>query len=456
MMHDGSFSAQELAGITSSPWENGTPEGKNFTLSTDTRCDNRGKIFFALAGERFDAHDFLDKAVASGAAGLCADRKKIASVPQGIPFLAVDDTLKAYQSCGAYHRKRFPQLTLFGVTGSVGKTSVKEMLRAICDAAYQESPSLCTEGNTNNQIGVVQNLLRLSDSHRYAVIEAGTSSPGEIAPLSRIMQPIGAIVNSIAPCHLEKLIDLDGVATEKSRIFDFLPPNGVAVFPENCAGKNILRSAAGKRKILTFGLNGTGDVSVRLLHTDMEKSSFELLFPGGEKFTVNWKLTGEHNALNAAGAAALAYACGIESETICSGLSATSLPGMRMKRTVFNGVTFFNDAYNANPASMAASIKLLSGTILPGRLILVLGGMRELGDISETAHKELLESVCKLLPEALVITIGEEFAPFGGNFFARSEEAENFLINLLKPGDTVFAKGSRGNAVEKALPPEVR
>lgn len=456
MMSNGSFSAPELAEITRSPWECGVPECENLTLSTDTRSDNHGKIFFALAGERFDAHDFLGQAVASGASGLCIDRRKTASLPPGIPFLAVDDTLKAYQACGAYHRKRFPELTLFGVTGSVGKTSVKEMLRSICGAASPENPVLYTEGNTNNQIGVVQNLLRLTGRHRYAVIEAGTSSPGEIAPLAEMMLPAGAIVNSIAPCHLEKLIDLDGVALEKSRIFDYLPSGGTAVFPAECAGKNILRAAARSRKILTFGLNGSGEVSAFLKQTDMEKSIFDLRFPDGKIFTVKWQLTGEHNALNAAGAAALAYAHDIAPETIVRGLSATSLPGMRMKRSVLNGVTFFNDAYNANPASMAASVKLLAGTKFPGRLILVIGGMRELGDISETAHRELLENIRKFLPEALLITIGAEFSAFGGNFFAGAEEAGKFLEKLMRSGDTVFAKGSRGNAVEKALPPEVR
>ncbi len=450
------FSPLELSSATGGLWLHEAPESALYSITTDTRCDNRGKIFFALSGDRFDAHDFLRQAIDSGCAALCISRKKNIDIPKNIPVLVVDDTLIAMQSCAAFHRRRFPELTLFCVTGSVGKTSVKEMLRAICASAAGTGCVLATEGNTNNQIGVAQNLLRLSGEHRFAVIEAGTSSHGEILPLSRMAAPAGAIVNSIAPCHLENLIDLDGVAREKGTVFSFLSDNGVAVFPAETAGKIHLEKAAFPHRTITFGIDGKGDVQARFISGKLDESTFQLTFPDGKIFTVSWNLTGQHNALNAAGAAALAYACGISPEIICSALPDTILPGMRMKKTILNDVTYFNDAYNANPASMHASVELLSQVDFDGNLFLVLGGMRELGTGSEAAHKELLAEIKAKLPHAKVITTGKEFENLSACHFSSPEDAGNHLQSMLAPGDTVFAKGSRGNCVEKALPSEAR
>lgn len=456
-MNNARFSASEFSSITNGIWLNGSLPRSPLAISTDTRCDNRGRIFFALSGERFDAHDFLPQAGASGCEALCikADRQSNVTLPD-LPVLLVDDPLSAMQMCAAYHRKRFPELTVFAVTGSVGKTSVKEMLRAICSKAAGPDAVLYTLGNTNNQIGVAQNLLRLNEHHRFAILEAGTSSPGEIAPLARMICPNGAIVNSIAPCHLENLIDLNGVAREKGDIFSTLPADAPAVFPENCAGKELLLQAAGGKKTITFGMDKKGDVSAKFIEGNLEGSSFELTFPGNKTFRISWKLTGEHNALNAAGAAALACAAKIPPELICDALPETQLPGMRMKKTVLNEVTFYNDAYNANPASMAVSMELLSRSGVPGRLILVLGGMRELGNSSLYEHRQLLEKIKNILPQALIITIGKEFENLSGCHFDSAGKAGVYLQQILLPGDTVFAKGSRGNAVENALPPEAR
>ena len=454
-MSEALFSASELADFTGGNWIGDLKPAGQLSISTDSRVDNCGKIFFALSGERFDAHDFLDKAVESGCEALCIDWEKLPLAPGSIPVLTVENTLSAMQSCAMHHRLRFPDLTVFGVTGSVGKTSVKEMLMAIC-SAVSNGHALCTIGNTNNQIGVAQNLLRLTAGHRFAVIEAGTSSPGEIAPLGKMMIPDGAIVNSIAPCHLEKLIDLDGVAREKGSVFNTLTGRAAAVFPVETTGKEILKNAAGKHRILTFGMDGKGDVSAVFKSGDLAGSTFELAFPNGTKYEVNWHLTGRHNALNAAGAAALAYSAGIAPEKIAAALPGTSLPGMRMKKTVLNGITFYNDAYNANPASMRASIELLTAAPLPGRLILVLGGMKELGKDSVSAHEQLLADIGKKLPAAKVITIGAEFAGLSSCHFDNAENAGTYLLGMLDSGDTVFAKGSRGNAVEKALPQEAR
>lgn len=457
-MNTALFSASEFSIVTGGSWLKDSLPEKALAISTDTRNDNQGKIFFALSGEHFDAHNFLQQAADSGCEALCIkkNRRNDIDLPDNLPVLMVDDPLIAMQMCAAYHRNRFKDLTVFAVTGSVGKTSVKEMLRAICAKAAGEDAVLYTIGNTNNQIGVAQNLLRLTPEHRFAVLEAGTSSPGEILPLARIINPTGAIVNSIAPCHLENLIDLDGVAREKGDIFSPLAANAPAVFPENAAGKTLLTKAAENCRIITFGNDGKGDISSKFISGTLEQSSFELTFADGRIFTITWSLTGKHNAINAAGAAALANACGIAPEIICDALPDTRLPGMRMKKSCVDNITYYNDAYNANPASLSASIELLGQSTFPGRLILLLGGMRELGASSVEEHRKLLQNIRTTLPDAIVITIGQEFSGLSGCHFDSPEKAGEYLKEILQSNDTVFAKGSRGNAVEKALPPEAR
>lgn len=450
------FTPAELATAVGGTWRDDKLPAGSLSVSTDTRIDNRGRIFFALRGKKFDAHDYLPQAVASGCAALCVRKDRIGLAPAGVPVLPVDDTLAAFQACGEFHRRRFPGLTVLGVTGSVGKTSVKEMLRAICAAAVGDDAVLHTVGNTNNQVGVVQNLLRLEAKHRFAVLEAGTSAPGEIAPLARIIRPAGAIVNSIAPCHLEKLGDLRGVAREKGMMFRALPPGGIAVFPADVPEADILRESAAGREIVNFGMDGTGAVSAFWRDGDLTGSRFELVFPDGKKVEVVWALTGRHNALNAAGAAALTYRFGIAPEVIASGLSRTELPGMRMKRTTVDSVHYINDAYNCNPASMKASLQMLRTAPLSGRLILVLGGMRELGRDSQAIHADLLRMVAEYLPRAQYLTVGPEFAGISSRHFTDHDAARAFLAGLVRPGDTVFAKGSRGNTVELILPPEAR
>lgn len=450
------FSVTELAQISGGTWHNQPAPETLFRITTDTRQENCGKIFFAFSGERFDAHDFLGQAIASGCAALCVSRTGLTNVPADFPVLLVNDTLAVFQKCAAFHRRRFPNLMVFGVTGSVGKTSVKEMLRAICIAASNEQSVLCTAGNTNNQIGVAQNLLRLNTQHRYAVLEAGTSSPGEIAPLAKMIQPHGAIVNSIAPCHLKNLLSLEGVAQEKSALLQALGDNGTAVFPAECAGFEILQESARGKKAVTFGMESSGDVSAVWHSGSLDGSSFSLIFPDGKRFEIHWELTGRHNALNAAGAAALASSCGISPEIIAQALPQTKLPGMRMKRSIVNGTVYFNDAYNANPASMSASLRMLAASGISGRIILVLGGMRELGEISREAHQEITVLQQQLLPDAITITCGKEFSGISPLHFDDTAAAAEYLQKLVRPGDTVFAKGSRGNAVENVLPPEAR
>ncbi|MFA7232228.1 MAG: UDP-N-acetylmuramoyl-tripeptide--D-alanyl-D-alanine ligase, partial [Victivallaceae bacterium] len=248
-MTETSFTYDDLQNATNGRWI-GIPENR-FAFSgikTNTRDDCSGALFIALEGERFNAHDFLDKAIESGAAALCIAEKyhEWANPKWNIPLLIVEDTLLAYQQIARFHKRQFKNLQTVAVTGSIGKTSVKEIIRSILTAAAGADAVCATEGNTNNQVGVPQNLLRLNNKHRFCVLEMGTNHHGEIEPLSLTGEPDVAVISSIAPCHLEFLEDLRGVAKEKSQIFSGLKTGGTAIIPLECPEVDYLREKAEK------------------------------------------------------------------------------------------------------------------------------------------------------------------------------------------------------------------
>ena len=448
--------AETLAVYCGGYWVN-KPDNSISGVETDTRKELENRLFVALKGERFDAHDFLGDAFKKGAY-LCVNKSRLSDVPAGACALVVDDTLEAYQMIASGHRKSLADLQLIGVTGSVGKTSVKEMLKAImCEHAGAEHV-VSTAGNTNNHIGVPQNLLRLTSETRCAVIEMGTSSFGEIALLSRLAEPDVALVNSIAPCHLENLRDLEGVATEKGDIYKFLKAGGTAVLPCDIAESGILKNSAGSNQIITFGESGThADVTSKFISGDLKSSTFELTI-NHESFIISWQLTGAHQSRNASAAAAAALAAGVPAETIACGLQNTALPGMRGKILSFNGADIFNDAYNASPASMAAVLKMFAESTKGKQITLLLGTMLELGENSRSEHRRILELARELMPEAAIITVGSGFESLDGAdiHFSRSSEAAETVREKCVPDSVMLVKGSRGTALEKALPQEVQ
>ncbi|MBR1966843.1 MAG: UDP-N-acetylmuramoyl-tripeptide--D-alanyl-D-alanine ligase [Lentisphaeria bacterium] len=423
---------------------------------TDSRKDMTDGIFFALKGERFDAHDFLKQAMENNAAVLCVQNgREIA----GAPCWCVDDTLQAYQKLGSLMLRK-AAVTSVAITGSVGKTSVKEMTRAVLEEKFGAGAVLFTEGNTNNHIGVPQNLMRLTEKHKVAVIEMGTSSFGEIGVLSEIVRPEAALINSIAPCHLENLGSLEGVAKEKSAIFDFA--GKLAVIPGNIPQTAQIKAAAEAKglSIKYFGNSASEEFFYSDFKGSIAGSSF-VLHCGGEKVVVNWNLQGEHQAQNACGAAAIGKYFGMTIEEIAAGLQKTSLPGMRAKITEVNGVHLYNDAYNANPASMHALLKMVKESIKNGEfaeknVIFVLGDMLELGDSSAVEHQRLLQAIKQELPQVRVLAAGANFMQYKGdfamNFFADSVQAGEYLKTVLQAGDWVFFKGSRSMHIENAMP----
>lgn len=457
------FTAGEWCSATGGQWLEDRTFSGSLGCYTDTRQPGQGKVFLALAGEKFDGHDFLAQAVEAGAEALCIRAGSAGKLPENVtvPVLVVEDTLAAYQAIARFHRMRFPELKVVAVTGSVGKTSVKEMCRAVLAEAFGENAVLYTIGNTNNQVGVPQNLLRLTPEHRAAVIEMGTNSPGEIAPLSCCAVPSVALINSIAPCHLEKLGSFYGIAQEKSAVFSGMPREGRAVIPAECPAAELLAEKAAGYVCTTFGdVSSQASIRAEFLQGDLTGSTFALYFPDGTRQEVAWELTGAHQALNAAAAASAAQAFGIAPETIANGLKKVKLPGMRMAKTVIRNATWINDAYNANPASMLAAFRQLEQSPLEkSSLVLVLGDMLELGTFEASEHKKVLQEACTVFAGARIVTVGPRFARAASTLnlpevtlCGSSAGAARVLAKLVQEGDTVFLKGSRGIGLEKAIP----
>ncbi|OGV59001.1 MAG: hypothetical protein A2X49_15020 [Lentisphaerae bacterium GWF2_52_8] len=442
---------------------NAAPKDKVISsITSDSRRPCPGALFLALPGEKFDGHAFLADAIKQGAEVLCVVEEKLPkdlNIPENVSVLAVNETVAAYQSLANFHRHRFPSLPVAAVTGSSGKTSTKEMLRAIFAAAYGAEAVCATEGNTNNHVGVPQNLLRLTPEHKACIIEMGSNHHGEIAPLSRCAEPDAALITCIGRCHLEHFGDLDGVAREKSSIFSFLKPGGTAVIPKDCPQRKILEDAAKGKKILYFG--NTPDCDVQSIYSGghLHGSSFELHWKNGPSHKISWRLTGAHQALNAAGAACAAGALGVSPEKIAAGLAECSLPGMRMRVSEKGGITWINDAYNANPDSMAACLAWLSEFAHPEKLILVLGDMLEIGSTAAQSHTETLQKAAKLIPGARIVAVGpmmlaaaDSLSGLTAAKCGSSAEAAPLVQALARPGDMVFLKASRGTKLEVVEP----
>ncbi len=344
-------------------------------VSIDSRGDCRGALYVALRGERFDGHRFIEAAVEAGAVGVVS-----AQPPRpGVATIAVDDTLRSLQSLAAAWRRRFP-LPVVAITGSNGKTTVKTMVGSILS---RHAETLVSEGNFNNHIGVPLSLLRIRDQHRYAVIEMGMNHPGELELLSGLAAPNVALINNAAAAHLEGVGSVEGVARAKAEIFRGLGADGIAVVNGDDPFAPYWMGLNEGRRCLSFGLGADCDIcgSAR---ADIDGTDLEIRYPGA---TVRVRLVapGMHNARNALAAAAVAAALEIPAHCVVAGLERFTAVKGRGQRETLGRVTVINDVYNANPASLAAAIELLAAH--PGRRVLVLGDMAELGPEAESLHR---------------------------------------------------------------------
>jgi UDP-N-acetylmuramoyl-tripeptide--D-alanyl-D-alanine ligase len=419
---------------------------------TDSRALTPGALFVALRGENFDGHDFLPQLAAKGAAAVIAEQ-----LPQGwtLPALVVPNTLTALGQAGNFWRAQFA-IPVIGVTGSNGKTTVKEMIAAILAAAYGEDGRLATRGNLNNEIGVPLTLMRLQPGHQAAVIELGMNHPGEIARLAAIAAPTIAMVNNAQREHQEFMHTVEAVALENGAVLAGLPMDGVAVYPADDVYTPLWQGLAGARRTITFGLDQPADVSCTY-RAGAFGSELAVTAMGQDAFPVRLAAAGLHNVRNALAAIACAVAAGVKQDAIVRGLEAFApVSGRLQHNTAPNGATIIDDSYNANPDSVRAAIDVLAQARAPR--ILVLGDMGEVGTQGQQFHEEIAAYAVSRGIDRVLVT-GELARYMVGAHGAVVQHFEQFdeLLAALdtalgsKSDATVLVKGSRFMKMERVV-----
>jgi UDP-N-acetylmuramoyl-tripeptide--D-alanyl-D-alanine ligase len=455
-------------------------------VSTDSRTAPANALFVALKGETFDAHAFLDQVAGRGVAAVVVHQ-----LPDGwtLPAIVVPDTLVALGRIANFWRTQF-DIPVIGVTGSNGKTTVKEMIASILAAAYGEDTRLATQGNLNNEIGVPLTLFRLGQQHRAAVIEMGMNHPGEIGRLAAIAEPTVAMVNNAQREHQEFMHTVEAVARENGSVLQALPSDGVAVFPGDDEYTGLGRGLA-PCEVLTFGLTEACDVSATYTsngfgnHLSITTSSRRRPGPksdaqpaadavveadakldsglrrnddaggaGQDQFSVTLQAAGEHNVRNALAAFASTLAAGIPVDAIVRGLESFAPVGGRLQRKqAANGATVIDDTYNANPDSMRAAIDVLAA--YPAPRILVVGDMGEVGTQGKEFHEEVGAYAQQRGIEHVLATgeLARNMAASGARHYEQFDALLAALDQTLggNSNSTVLVKGSRFMKMERVV-----
>jgi UDP-N-acetylmuramoyl-tripeptide--D-alanyl-D-alanine ligase len=422
-------------------------DGEFSGCSTDSRTLPSGALFFALRGEQFDGHRFIAEAFRRGASGAVVEREV---ADAGLPLLAVKNTRQALGQLAGAWRQRF-QVPMVAVTGSNGKTTVKEMLASIFSPL---APTLVTPGNFNNDVGVPLTLFGLGNEHRFGVIEMGANHAGEIAALTLLVRPQVAVITQCAPAHLEGFGSVDGVARAKSEIYAGLDAGGTAVINADETYAEFWRSACAGRQQLSFGLRPGADVTAASVAVADNGMSF-LLGCRGQQRTIHLQLYGRHNVVNALAATACAIALNIPLERIAAGLeSMRAVKGRLQLKAGRHAARVLDDTYNANPASLGAALGVLES--FPGRRWLVLGDMGELGPTAPELHARAGASaraagVERLFALGPLSRFAVQSFGTGAGHFASSAELVSELAPALAPDVTVLVKGSRAMAMERVV-----
>lgn len=433
-------------------------------VSTDTRKLTKGDLYVALCGEHYDGADFIAQAVESGAVAALVNKDSFEKLttqqnPEScilhpeFPLLLVEDTRLALGQLAAYWRRQF-DIPMVAITGSNGKTTVKEMLAAILRAAAgSDDAVLATRGNFNNDVGMPLTLLQLNAQHRYAVIEMGMNHPGEIDYLTQIARPQVALINNASGAHLEGMGSVQAVAEAKGEIFAGLQHEGSAIINADDEFAPLWRSLAGVHSLLEFGLNSEADVSGEWYP---HATGLRLIAqtPSGD-FTVDMQVPGEHNARNALAATAAAIALNLPLESIVAGLEKFGgVAGRLQRKLARRGAVVIDDTYNANPASLQAAIAVLAQT--QGKRVLVLGDMGELGDAAAAFHAGIGITARQAGIEKLY-ALGElsrnaarEFGS-AAQHFKSIDDLQAALETELEAGTTVLVKGSRFMKMERVV-----
>jgi UDP-N-acetylmuramoyl-tripeptide--D-alanyl-D-alanine ligase len=427
--------------------------------SVDSRLVTPGCLFVALAGERTDGHRYLEAAVAAGAAALLVSRPlddaTLAALGD-VTVLRVADGLAGLHAVAAAWRARFAPLVV-GITGSLAKTSTKDATAAVLGAAM---PTLKSEGNQNNEVGLPLTLLRLGPEHRAAVLEMGMYVGGEIAALAALGRPSIGVVTAVAPVHLERAGSLQAIEDAKAELVEALPSGGTAVLNHDDPRVRAF-AARTPAAVVSYGLGPDADVTAEdVVARGAAGMAFEIVARAPRRTRVGVEIgaLGRHSVQNALAAAAVGLVAGVSDEALAAGLAtpwgrASAHRGILLDAP---GLTILDDTYNASPPAMVAALELLA--TLPGRPVAVLGEMRELGPVHEAAHREVGRAAAGVVAELVVVgaaaagiaTAATEagLAADRVHLVADREAALEQLRSILRPGDAVLVKASRGAALE--------
>jgi UDP-N-acetylmuramoyl-tripeptide--D-alanyl-D-alanine ligase len=429
------------------PLDPATPLG---AICTDSRQLAAGQLFVPLVGERFDGHTFLPQAAAIGAQAAVVQRERAADVPAALLHWLVDDTLDAYQQLATLHRRSLIA-PVVAVTGSAGKTTTRELIRA---ALAPLGPVVASSGNENNDIGVPLTLLKADEGERAVVVEMGMRGLGEIDRLSRCAEPNVAVITNIGTAHIGRLGSREAIATAKCEITSRLKPDGLLVIP---AGDPLLEAAVAQAwsgrlcRVALSGDPGCADVD---LMCELDPSSNALRL-GGQRLSL--PLAGRHNARNLLLAIAVAQELGVSLAELQQ--LAVEVPGGRNRRLQLGGLTLLDETYNASPEAVLAALELLAAQ--PGRRFAVLGTMLELGEQSVNLHRQVAERAAALGIDGLVVVsdgpeaqaMAEAAASLPAlEVVAAPEQAAQPLAHWLQSGDVLLLKASRGVALERLIP----
>lgn len=433
---------------------------------TDTRADLSGRLFVALRGERHDAHEHLAAAVAAGAAALLVERVPDVFAIGETPTLVVRDTRTALADLARAWRSRLPLARCVAITGSSGKTTTRRIVEGLLGRRW---PGTASPKSFNNDLGVPLTLLSARRDDRFLAIEIGMNHPGEIRPLAELARPDVAIVTMVGRAHLEGLGSLEAIATEKASILAALPADGLAIVNGDRAELRAAVERLGLRcRVLWFGRGPGNDLRLagRRAATPAELAggTSAQRIETSDGLVAELSLPGEHNAMNALAAIAAARHLGFSDAEIAAALPTVRPEAMRLERIEVGGVGFVNDAYNANPDAMLASLATFAELAADApRRIAILGDMLELGPASEALHEEVgraagglsrldrVEAVGRFAPATLR---GAAAAGFRGEARLHPSLGEGELASILdglRPGDAVLLKGSRGSAMERVL-----
>ncbi len=413
----------------------------------DTRTLQRGDLYVAIKGEHFDGHSFLAEAIAAGAAGALLAR----DMETPLPYVRVPNTRLGLGNLGAFWRGQFKQIPVIAVTGSNGKTTVKEMIGAILGEA---GPGCVTRGNLNNDIGVPLTLTRLRAVDRFAVIEMGMNHPGEIEYLSRLTSPTIALITNAGEAHLAGVGTIEDVARAKGEIFTGLTADGTAVLNADDPFFPLWKTFSGLKQCITFGLEHPADVNAEYALTDAG-SDIHLTTTTHGDIDMRVPLLGRHNVMNALAATGAAIAAGASLENVRTGLEKLKTVSGRLEvKRGISGARIIDDTYNANPASVAAGLQVLRD--FPGERVLVLGDMGELGPAAADIHFRVGELASRLGVQRL-FAVGEltrvSVGAFGkgARHFDSHEALIEALQDCLHAEMTVLVKGSRLMRMERIV-----